>query len=257
MTDIGRAHPFPFRTVLGVWAHPDDEAYLSAGLMATAVDAGARVVVATATRGESGTDDPEALSPERLAALREAELTDSLGLLGVSEHRWLRGRSPLVDGCLSAVSREEGVGTIAGLLTDVRPDLVVTFGPDGLTGHTDHRTISGWVTTAWDRTGRRSRLWYAALTREFVDRWGELCTEVGVWMDGGPAEPVDERDTVHLQTCAGTTLDRKFAALRAHTTQTAGLIDRVGEHCYRQWWRTEAFVDAESFAGIAGSEAVA
>ncbi len=49
------------RTLLGVWAHPDDEAYLSAGLMATAADAGARVVVATATRGEIGTDDPQAL----------------------------------------------------------------------------------------------------------------------------------------------------------------------------------------------------
>jgi LmbE family N-acetylglucosaminyl deacetylase len=254
---IPLAHPFPFRTVLGIWAHPDDEAYLSAGLMATAVDAGATVVVATATRGESGTDDPEALPPDRLAELREGELAESLRLLGVREHRWLSSRCPLLDGCLSAVPREEGVGMVADLLIDVRPDLVVTFGPDGLTGHADHRTISDWVTTAWERTGMRSRLWYAALTREFVDRWGELCTELDVWMDGGPAEPVDERDTVHLQTCAGTLLDRKFAALRAHTTQTAGLIDRVGEHRYRQWWRTEAFVDATTVAGIAGGEAVA
>jgi LmbE family N-acetylglucosaminyl deacetylase len=225
--------------------------------MATAVDAGARVVVATATRGESGTDDAHALPPERLAALREAELTEGLGLLGVSEHRWLRGRHPLVDGCLPALPREEGVGMMAGLLTDVRPDLVVTFGPDGLTGHDDHRTISDWVTAAWQRTGMRSRLWYAALTREFVDRWGDLCAEFGVWMDGGPAEPVDEGDTVHLQTCAGTMLDRKFAALRAHTSQTAGLIDRVGEHCYRQWWCTEAFVDAATFDAIGGRERVA
>jgi hypothetical protein len=49
----------PVPTLLGVWAHPDDEAYLSAGLLASAVDAGWRVVVATATRGEIGTDDPE------------------------------------------------------------------------------------------------------------------------------------------------------------------------------------------------------
>ena len=44
-------------TVLGVWAHPDDEAYLAGGLMAAAVDAGARVVCVTATRGERGTPD--------------------------------------------------------------------------------------------------------------------------------------------------------------------------------------------------------
>ncbi len=41
-------------TILGVWAHPDDEAYLSAGLMATAIAAGRRVVCVTATRGRGG-----------------------------------------------------------------------------------------------------------------------------------------------------------------------------------------------------------
>ncbi len=45
-------------TLLGVWAHPDDEAYLSSGLMAEVRDQGGRVVVVTATRGEHGTDDP-------------------------------------------------------------------------------------------------------------------------------------------------------------------------------------------------------
>ena len=46
-------------TLLGVWAHPDDEAYLSGGLMAAATGAGRRVVVVTATYGELGTSDPE------------------------------------------------------------------------------------------------------------------------------------------------------------------------------------------------------
>ncbi|HXV94036.1 MAG TPA: PIG-L family deacetylase, partial [Pseudonocardia sp.] len=46
-------------TILGVWAHPDDETFLTAGLMALAREAGNRVVCATATRGERGTDDPE------------------------------------------------------------------------------------------------------------------------------------------------------------------------------------------------------
>ncbi|HEX3261549.1 MAG TPA: PIG-L family deacetylase, partial [Pseudonocardia sp.] len=45
-------------TVLGIWAHPDDEAFLSAGLMAAARDAGQRVVCVTATLGEHGTSDP-------------------------------------------------------------------------------------------------------------------------------------------------------------------------------------------------------
>ena len=70
-------------------AHPDDEAYMSAGVMATAIRAGQRVTVATATRGELGTDDPVRTPPQQLARLREHELAASLAALGVAEHRWL------------------------------------------------------------------------------------------------------------------------------------------------------------------------
>ena len=76
-------------TVLGVWAHPDDEAYLSGGLMAWARDAGSRVVCVTATRGEMGTPDPQQWPPERLAEERTRELASSLDALGVTEHHWL------------------------------------------------------------------------------------------------------------------------------------------------------------------------
>ena len=51
-------------TILGIWAHPDDEAYLSGGLMALARDTGSRVVCVTATRGELGTPDPRAWPPD-------------------------------------------------------------------------------------------------------------------------------------------------------------------------------------------------
>src|ERR1700745_739235 len=73
------------RTLRGVWAHPDDEAYLSAGLMAEFRRRGDRVVVVMATLGEHGTDDPEALPPRRLAAIRHGELRDSLAAVGVDE----------------------------------------------------------------------------------------------------------------------------------------------------------------------------
>ena len=76
-------------TFLGVWAHPDDEAYLSGGLMAMARDVGSRVVCVTATRGELGTTDPVAWPPSRLAAERTGELARSLEILGVTEHHWL------------------------------------------------------------------------------------------------------------------------------------------------------------------------
>src|SRR5689334_19789828 len=74
-------------TVLGVWAHPDDEAYLSAGTMGALRDAGHRVVVATATFGENGTPDPERFPPAELARIRRDELQVSLELIGVHDHR--------------------------------------------------------------------------------------------------------------------------------------------------------------------------
>ena len=69
-------------TLLAVWAHPDDEAYLGAGLMAAVADAGGKVVSATATLGEHGTDKPMANPPHRLAGVRKIELENSLGVLG-------------------------------------------------------------------------------------------------------------------------------------------------------------------------------
>ena len=68
-------------TILGVWAHPDVEAYLAGGLMAMATDHGSRVVCVTATRGEFGTADPRR-RPDRLAAQRTAELARCLAVLG-------------------------------------------------------------------------------------------------------------------------------------------------------------------------------
>ena len=76
-------------TVLGVWAHPDDEAYLSSGLMAQAAASGSRVVCVTATRGEGGSLDPERWTSESLGDVRAAELQRCLSLLGIQERIFL------------------------------------------------------------------------------------------------------------------------------------------------------------------------
>jgi LmbE family N-acetylglucosaminyl deacetylase len=225
-------------TLLGVWAHPDDEAYLSSGLMARVDQLGGRSVVVTATRGEHGTDDPRRWPPEELAAIRERELAASLAEIGVHEHRWLGYR----DGGLGSVPLDEGAGAVAPLLDVLRPDVVVTFGPDGMTGHADHRAISAWTTEAWRRTGRRSRLWYATLTPEFHARWGELNDQVGLWTGTPPVTAAAHlAATVRL---TGSLLDRKHRALRAHASQTRALEDLVGTARYRHWWSTETFVAA-------------
>lgn len=227
-------------TVLGVWAHPDDEAFLSAALMAQAVDTGERVVVASATLGERGTPDPALWPPERLAAVRRSELARSLEVLGVKDHRWLGH----CDGGLRRVPEPVGVAQIVELVDEVEPDTIVTFGPEGMTGHDDHRTISAWVTAAWRMTGRRSRLWHATLTPSFHVIWGGLNGEVGLWLPGSrpPATPVV--DLAHRIAADDQLSRRKYAALRAHASQTDGLVARVGAERFRRWWAVESFVDA-------------
>jgi LmbE family N-acetylglucosaminyl deacetylase len=240
--DTGTAAVTDVGTLLGVWAHPDDEAYLMAGLTITTRAAGQRVVIATATRGEDGTGDPVSWPPERLAAEREAETRASMAAVGVTEHRWLDHR----DGTLHAVPHQQGVAQVRALLEEVRPDTIVTFGPDGMTGHSDHRTVSGWVTAAWNATGRAARLWYATLTPEFHAEWGTLNDEIGLWFTGSEP-PTDAGEDLALAVhCAGDVLDRKFAALTAHRSQTAGLIAAVGAERYRRWWSTEYFIDART-----------
>jgi LmbE family N-acetylglucosaminyl deacetylase len=232
--------PDEIGVLLGIWAHPDDEAYLTAGLMSVARAAGHRVVVASATKGELGTDDAVAYPPERLGAIRERETVASLAAVDVSEHRWLGHR----DGLLDQVPRADGIEQVAALIEEIQPETIVTFGPDGMTGHTDHQVVSGWVTAAWNDTPRRARLWYATVTPEFHREWAAVNAAIGLWFEGATPPCVPSSELAFAVHCDGELLDRKFAALRAHTSQTTALINHLGSERYRRWWSTESFVDA-------------
>jgi len=209
--------------------------------MAMARAAGERVVVATATKGEHGTEDPISYPPEQLAVIREQETANSLAALDVAEHHWL-GHP---DGALDQVPVGPAVRQVRRLIEEVQPDTVVTFGPEGMTGHTDHQAVSYWTTSAWLELGRPCRLWYATVTPEFHDMWGDVNAEVGFWFEGAnpPSDPSSEL-AFDVQ-CDRQLLDRKFAALRAHESQTAVLIRQLGSDRYRRWWSTESFADAD------------
>jgi len=225
-------------TVLGVWAHPDDEAYLSAGLMAMARAAGSRVVCVTATYGERGTGDPATWPPARLAATRQQELEQSLATLGVREHAWLG----LPDGGLTTADSHDAVARIEGWIEAVRPDTVLTFGPDGFTGHPDHRTVSAWTTAAFDRAAHAdARLLHAAHPVSRLGRWDGINERYGIFEAGHPVCVPDEDLAVdlHLDEEAAET---KVRALRAQTTQTAGIVADMGLSAYTEWVGREAFV---------------
>jgi LmbE family N-acetylglucosaminyl deacetylase len=227
-----------YGTMLSVWAHPDDEAYLSGGLMALAADAGSRVVCVTATRGERGTPDPQRWPPDRLAAERTVELARCLEILGVTEHRWL----DYPDGGCAAVPAEEAVRRLCAVFEEVRPDTVVTFGPDGNTGHADHRTVSAWVDAAFDRAAAPgTRLLQSAVGERWVRRWSAVNERLHVFEPGYPQVFPDDRLDLDL-VLDPDTLARKVKALAAQTTQTAGLIELMGVDEYAEWVRDEGFV---------------
>lgn len=226
-------------TVLGVWAHPDDEAYLSAGLMALARSAGSRVVCATATRGEHGTDHPERFPPAELARLRTREMAASMAALDVREHRFL----DLEDGTLADIPGGPQIERIRRLIAWCRPATIVTFGPDGMTGHTDHRAVSRWTTAAWRDGGCIGRLLYATTTDTFAEEHVDLHTQLPVFGPGLPAR-TPEHELALTVAVRGAFLDAKQAALRAHASQTNSVQEAVGPAAFRNWWRNETFVDA-------------
>jgi LmbE family N-acetylglucosaminyl deacetylase len=226
-------------TVLTMFAHPDDETYLAAGLMSALVGRGNRVVAVSATSGERGTDRPQRWPPDRLRATREWELAGALAVLGVSEHRFLG----FGDGELDRIPIEHGEAIVAALFDEFRPDTVVTFGADGITGHADHRAVAAWVDHAVSRCARRPRLLAAALEASYCAEFATLHEELSVFMDPGAPEPRRQLDlALHLE-LSGTWLDRKIAALRCQSTQTAPIETAMGEDVFRRWVAVESFVE--------------
>ena len=224
--------------LMGIWPHPDDEAYLSAGLMARMADAGRRVTVLTLTRGEKGTSDPADFDQPHFAARRERELRASLAELGVDDVSVLDYR----DGECDLVDNEAAIAGIAEQIDTLRPDTVITFGPDGITGHRDHRIVSAWVTEAWRRVGH-GELLYATMTDEFVARNAELHERIGLFTeraDDGPASCPTDQIALSCD-LSDDELDRKRRALAQHASQTQTLAALMGEDTYHTWWRTESF----------------
>ena len=221
--------------LLGIWAHPDDEAYLSAGLMRRVIASGGTATCLTATYGEAGVPPDDPRPPAAVATLREAELRHALDVAGAD-------LVPILghpDGGCAEVPHEHGVAQARAALEAVRPHVVVTFGPDGITGHPDHRAVQRWVTDAWQQVGRGTLL-YATMSDDFLARNRALHDRVGVFGDHEPVSvpAVDVALRIELDDCE---LDRKRRVLAAHASQTEGLAAAMGEDTYRTWWVDEDF----------------
>jgi LmbE family N-acetylglucosaminyl deacetylase len=231
ITDLG--------TILGIWAHPDDEAYLMGGLMAAATAAGQRVACVVATSGDAGETSDEARWPQReLSTIRKAELRRALEILGIDEHENLN----LPDGGLADVDPSEPVDQLTAFVHEVAPDTVITFGPDGMTGHPDHVTISTWVDRSLTAASHQARLLHATKTPGWVERFSDLNQQV--FVDAPP--PLTPDDVAISFAFSDDVIERKVRALEAHASQTLGLISAVGREYFAAWVRQEFFIDARA-----------
>ena len=132
--------------LMAVLAHPDDESLGMGGTFVRYGREGVDCSLVTATRGERGRygDLPERPSLEEVGRIREAELRCAAEKLGIGRVSFL----DYIDGDLDKADPAEAAGKIARHIREFRPQVVLTFGPEGAYGHPDHIAISQFTTAA-------------------------------------------------------------------------------------------------------------
>jgi LmbE family N-acetylglucosaminyl deacetylase len=228
-------------TILGVWAHPDDETFTSAGIMAAAIQNGQRVVCVTATRGEAGVQDESRWPAAQLGGIRAQELADAFKTLGVTEHHWLNCH----DGDCCNQDTATMTNQLCDLIQTVRPDTILTFGPDGLTGHTDHQAVSAWATAAAKQLGLDIAIYHAVELRENYEKYFEAADEKFNIYFNTDKPPLKNAEDCDIYFCMTPDLQaKKRAALMAMPSQTEGLMNYFGEELFMQAFKCECFVKA-------------
>ncbi len=201
------------RRVLTVYAHPDDESFGPAAALASYARAGATIYGVWATRGEEGEthlDSPP--SREELARLREDDLREAGAAIGYAGVELL----DFPDGGLAAVATEELEAVVFRAIERHCPEIVLTFGPAGITRHPDHVAVHRATTVAFDRaraTGLGVReLYFDAVLSE---RAGEM--DLASEPDGQPNTLIDTAATFPVM----------MAAMRAHARHMKDARERL------------------------------
>lgn len=232
--------------LLGVFAHPDDEAYSLAGCMARYTGEGIPAANLCFTRGEAGLiAEGSGATRETLGEVREKELRAACALVGVTDVRIVG--TP--DGGTEA--NEEGVEAIASAMRELQPRIVVTMEPQGVTRHPDHIAVSQMASDAFARVREQTggeypkRLYYAAIPDSALSAFTEELRKRGLPGLTAPDDPLAPQPASDASIAA--VLDvkpwhqRKLAALRAHLTQTFEMVAWMPEDLIEVFLSTEAF----------------
>jgi LmbE family N-acetylglucosaminyl deacetylase len=226
--------------LLAVLAHPDDESLGFGGTLARYAAEGVEVYLVTATRGEAGRfhghrDPPEHPGAEALAKIREAELRAAAKTLGVRELALLDYQDQQLD----RADPREAIGKIVSHIRRWRPQVVVTFDPQGSYGHPDHIAICQFATAATvaaadegfpvsgDAAGLRphaiSKLYYVAWPESALDAYEAGLRKLTTMVDG-----VEREGTPWSEWAMTTVLDTRavwdtvWKAVSCHQSQLTG-----------------------------------
>lgn len=259
------------KTILGVFAHPDDEVFSAGGVLAKYGSGGARTVLLCATRGEAGEiSDPALATRETLAQVRTAELEQAVAALGIDELHFLGFRDSGMVGTpenedprsLHQADPTEAVRRIVTLMRRVKPDVVITHDPTGGYGHPDHIAVYKHVTAAFDAVGdaeqfpdagaawQPARLYYQVIPKSFFQTMQVQMKAAGVdtteWERMGFDKlGVEEHEITHVVDVTAH-YAQKIAAFDAHKTQfgPANPMNQMPEDLRRQIFAHETFIQA-------------
>jgi LmbE family N-acetylglucosaminyl deacetylase len=239
-----------------ILAHPDDESLGAGGTLARYASEGVETYLITATRGDRGRfyDQPERPDRETVGRVREAELRAAARELGVREVVLL----DYLDQELDQADSAEAIGSIAGHIRRIKPQVVITFGPEGGYGHPDHIAISQFATAALvcaadpdypvpangSHAHRVSKLYYMAWAEPQWRAYQAAFRDLKTTVDG-----IDRRATPWPEWALTTTVDTRdywrqvWKAVECHQTQMAiysNLAD-LSEEYHQALWGSQEF----------------
>ena len=218
--------------LLAVFAHPDDETFRAGGTLALLVQAGVHVHLVTATRGESGScGDPPLCNPEDLSIIREQELHCACAALGIAPPQVLS----YPDGKLQQVYPEALIAAILAAIQESNPEVMLTFGPDGLSGHPDHIAIGEYAAEAFRRSKEVDALYTLAVPLSLAQK-----------LEMHQIHPIPDQE-ISLCVDVSSVWETKLTAMRCHATQwSSSPMTSAPEERQRLFFGREYFVQAAS-----------
>jgi len=258
-------------TIVSFHAHPDDESIATGGLLARAVDAGHRVVLVFATRGELGEPVPGSLAEgEQLTLRRTQECFNSADVLGVPRVEFLGWTDSGMIGldtndvpwCFWQADVEHAASRLALILREEEADLITIYDDNGGYGHPDHIQVH--------RVGQRAAelagvavVAQSTMNRDHMGRAMAMASELGMDLPEGMEERLESVDEqpdfgkpesvlTHVVDVSSVT-DRKRASMRSHASQIgadhfmASMPDEAFNYVFgSEWFIVSTLPEGES-----------